>query len=88
MNHTFLAFQQLIDRANMIERKSKEMEDRKHKISGPSLGATVAPVFLATHLNSSGMATRRDISSKINVRIRSRPRDNTSSRNSTARTIN
>jgi hypothetical protein len=53
-----------------------------------SLGATVAPIFLATHLNSSGMATRRDISSKINVRIRSRPRDSTSSRNSTARTIN
>jgi hypothetical protein len=35
MNHTFPAFQHLIDRGIMTERKRKEMEDRKHKISGP-----------------------------------------------------
>jgi hypothetical protein len=35
MNHTFPTFQHLIDRAIMIERKRKEMEDRKRKISGP-----------------------------------------------------
>jgi hypothetical protein len=35
MNHTFPTFQHLIDRAIMIERKRREMEDRKHKIGGP-----------------------------------------------------
>jgi hypothetical protein len=35
MNHTFPTFQHLIDRAIMTERKRKEMEDRKRKISGP-----------------------------------------------------
>jgi hypothetical protein len=35
MNHTFPTFQHLIDRAIMTERKRKEMEDRKCKISGP-----------------------------------------------------
>jgi hypothetical protein len=54
----------------------------------PSLGATVVPVSQATHLNSSGMATHMGISSRISARISSRPRDSTSSRNSTVRTIN
>jgi hypothetical protein len=35
MNHTFPTFQHLIDRAIMTEKKHKEMEDRKRKISGP-----------------------------------------------------
>jgi hypothetical protein len=35
MNHTFPTFQHLIDRAIMIERKHREMEDRKRKIGGP-----------------------------------------------------
>ena len=35
MNHTFPTFQHLIDRAIMIERKRREMEDRKRKIGGP-----------------------------------------------------
>jgi hypothetical protein len=34
VNHTFPTFQHLIDRAIMTERKRREMEDRKHKISG------------------------------------------------------
>jgi hypothetical protein len=54
----------------------------------PSLRATVAPVSQATHINNSGMATRRDISSRISARINSRPRDSTSSRNSTVITVN
>jgi retron-type reverse transcriptase len=37
MNHTFPTFQHLIDRAIMTERKRKEMEDRKRKISGCSI---------------------------------------------------
>jgi hypothetical protein len=40
MNHTFPTFQHLIDRAIMTERKRKEMEDRKRKISGPQPGST------------------------------------------------
>jgi hypothetical protein len=39
MNHTFPTFQHLIDRAIMTERKRKEMEDRKRKISGPQSGS-------------------------------------------------
>jgi hypothetical protein len=35
MNHTFPTFQHLIDRAIKTEKKRKEMEDRKRKISGP-----------------------------------------------------
>jgi hypothetical protein len=34
MNHTFPTFQHLIDRAIMIERKRREMEDKKRKIGG------------------------------------------------------
>jgi hypothetical protein len=34
MNHTYTTFQHLIDRAIMTKRKCREMEDRKHKISG------------------------------------------------------
>jgi hypothetical protein len=53
MNHTFPTFQHLIDRAIMIEKKRKEMEDRKCKISGPHLEAAIALVSQATHLSSS-----------------------------------
>jgi hypothetical protein len=88
MNHTFPTFQHLIDRAIMTERKRKEMEDRKRKISGPQPGSNSRPVSQATHLSSSGMAIRRDISSRIGVRISSRLRDNTSSHSNTIRTIN
>jgi hypothetical protein len=45
MNHTFPTFQHLIDRAIMIERKRKEMEDRKRKISGPQSGSSNRPRF-------------------------------------------
>jgi hypothetical protein len=40
MNHTFLTFQHLIDRAIMTERKRKEIEDHKCKISGPQPGSS------------------------------------------------
>jgi hypothetical protein len=40
MNHTFPTFQHLIDRAIMTERKRREMEDRKRKISGPQPGSS------------------------------------------------
>jgi hypothetical protein len=45
MNHTFLTFQHLIDRAIMIERKRKKMEDRKYKIGGPQIGSSNHPRF-------------------------------------------
>jgi hypothetical protein len=45
MNHTFPTFQHLIDRAIMTERKRKEMEDRKRKISGPQPGRSNRPRF-------------------------------------------
>jgi hypothetical protein len=45
MNHTFPTFQHLIDRAIMIEKKRKEMEDRKRKISGPQPGSSNHPRF-------------------------------------------
>jgi hypothetical protein len=45
MNHTFLTFQRLIDRAIMTERKHKEMEDRKRKISGPQPRSSNRPRF-------------------------------------------
>jgi hypothetical protein len=45
MNHTFPTFQHLIDRAIMTERKRKEMEDRKRKISGPQPGSSNRPCF-------------------------------------------
>jgi hypothetical protein len=45
MNHTFPTFQHLIDRAIMTERKRKEMEDRKRKISGPQFGSSNRPRF-------------------------------------------
>jgi hypothetical protein len=45
MNHTFPTFQHLIDRAIMTERKRKEMEDRKRKISGPQPGSSSRPRF-------------------------------------------
>jgi hypothetical protein len=45
MNHTFLTFQHMIDRAIMTERKRKEMEDRKRKISGPQPVSSNRPRF-------------------------------------------
>jgi hypothetical protein len=45
MNHTFPTFQHLIDRAIMIEKKRKEMEDRKRKISGPQPVSSNRPHF-------------------------------------------
>jgi hypothetical protein len=54
MNHTFLTFQHLIDRAIMTERKHKEMEDRKHKISGPQPGSNNRPRFSGNPPQSSG----------------------------------
>jgi hypothetical protein len=40
MNHTFPTFQHQIDRAIMIERKRREMEDQKRKIGGPQVGSS------------------------------------------------
>ena len=45
MNHTFPTFQHMIDRAIMTERKSREMEDRKHKIGGPQVGSSSRPCY-------------------------------------------
>jgi hypothetical protein len=45
MNHTFPAFQHLIDRAIMTERKRREMEDRKRKIGGPQVGSSSRPRY-------------------------------------------
>jgi hypothetical protein len=45
MNHTFPTFQHLIDRAIMIEKKRKEMEDRKRKVGGPQPGSSNCPRF-------------------------------------------
>jgi hypothetical protein len=45
MNHNFSTFQHLIDRAIMTERKHKEMEDRKRKISEPQTGSSNRPRF-------------------------------------------
>jgi hypothetical protein len=45
MNHTFPTLQHLIDRAIMKERKHKEMEDHKRKISGPQSGSSNCPRF-------------------------------------------
>jgi hypothetical protein len=45
MNHTFPTFKHLIDKAIMTERKRKEMEDRKRKISGPQPGSSNRPRF-------------------------------------------
>jgi hypothetical protein len=44
-DHTFPTFQHLIDRAIMTERKRKEIEDRKRKISGPQPGSSNRPRF-------------------------------------------
>jgi hypothetical protein len=45
MNHTFPTFQHLIDKAIMIERKRKEMEDHKRNISGLQPGSSNRPRF-------------------------------------------
>jgi hypothetical protein len=45
MNHTFPTFQHLIDRAIMTERKRKEMDDQKRKLSGPQSGSNSLPRF-------------------------------------------
>jgi hypothetical protein len=45
MNHTLPTFQHLIDKAIMIEKKHKEMEDRKRKIGGPQPGGSNRPCF-------------------------------------------
>jgi hypothetical protein len=45
MNHTFSTFQHMIDRAIMMEKKRKEMEDRKYKIGGPQPESNNRPRF-------------------------------------------
>jgi hypothetical protein len=45
MYHTFPTFQHLIDRAVMTEKKRKDMEDRKLKMSGPQSGSISRPRF-------------------------------------------
>jgi hypothetical protein len=51
MNHTFPTFQHLIDQAIMTERKHREMEDRKHKISGSQYGNSNRPRYLGNPLH-------------------------------------
>jgi hypothetical protein len=63
MNHTFPTFQHLIDRAIMIERKRREMEDKKHKISGLKPGVAAVLATQATHLSHSSRVTSTSISS-------------------------
>jgi hypothetical protein len=46
MNHTFPTFHHLIDRAIMIERKHREMEDMNRKIGGPQVGSSSRPHYL------------------------------------------
>jgi hypothetical protein len=46
INHTFLTFQNLIDRAIMTKKKRKKMKDRKRKNGGPQLGSNNCPHFL------------------------------------------
>jgi hypothetical protein len=78
MNHTFPTFQHLIDRAIMIEKKRKEMEDPARLVD-LSLGATIAPVSQATHISGS---------SRISACLISRFRGSTLSiSNSVARTV-
>jgi hypothetical protein len=57
MNHTFLTFQHLIDMAIMIERKRREMEDQKHKISGPQPGNNSCPRFSSNPPSNSSKVT-------------------------------
>jgi hypothetical protein len=45
MNHTFPTFQHLIDKVIMTERKRKEMEDHKRKISELQSGSSSRPCF-------------------------------------------
>jgi hypothetical protein len=45
MNHTFPTFYYLIDRGIMTERKSREMEDKKHKIGGSQVGSSSRPRY-------------------------------------------
>jgi hypothetical protein len=45
INHTFPTFQHLIDKAIMTEKKRKEMEDRKRKISAPQPWSSNRPRF-------------------------------------------
>jgi hypothetical protein len=45
MNHTFPTFQHLIDRAIMIEKKRREMEDKKRKIGGPLVRSSSRPRY-------------------------------------------
>ena len=45
MNHTFPTFYYLIDRGIMTERKSREMEDKKHKIGRPQVGSSSHPRY-------------------------------------------
>jgi hypothetical protein len=46
INHTFPTLQHLIDREIMIEKKRKEMEDRKRKIGGRQPRSSNRPRFL------------------------------------------
>jgi hypothetical protein len=77
MNHTFPTFQHLIDKAIMTERKRKEMEDRKRKISGPQPGSSNRPRFSGNqpqqfrqnqrHLNSISSSKGSILSTSIRI---------------------
>jgi hypothetical protein len=65
MNHTFPTFQHLIDRAIMTEKKRKEMEDRKRKISGPRPRSSNRPRFSSNSPSSSSRISVRPSSSSF-----------------------
>jgi hypothetical protein len=73
-NHTFPTFQHLIDRAIMMEKKRKEMQDRSARLVDLKLGATIVPISQVIHLSSSSRITLRDINSRPSVRLSSSSR--------------
>ena len=62
MNHTFPTFQHLIDRAIMIERKRREMEDRKRKIGGSQAGSSSRPRYSGNPPSNSSKVTSISVS--------------------------
>jgi hypothetical protein len=76
MNHTFLTFQHLIDRAIMTERKRKRWRIASARSVDPSLEAAIVLVSQAINLSSSGRTNVHPSSSSfkgiilsINIRI-------------------
>jgi hypothetical protein len=60
MNHTFPIFHHLIDRAIMTQRKSQQMEDRRHKIGGSQAKRSSRPRFSGNPPSTSSRLTLKD----------------------------